>query len=501
MSIRLRLTLWYSILLAFTLIILGAAVYQFVKYNTYNEVRITINQQYKQTKIVQTTDFLERVDLSVARRPQNDQVYLQVYNYTNGLLKKSQNLIDNDLELPYPDQTADLKNAYVDISVNNLSFLALQSPIRMTEDGPIIGLLQVAAYTGREEKMLEELRTILYFSSAAVFVIAFIIGMFLSRQALKPIENVIRAADQIDSGSNLSIRIPKMGPNDEIGHLTDTLNGMLTRLETTYNELDDAYKAQRRFVSDASHELRTPLTTIRGNIDLLEKMWMKEMAAPDGEGSGNGVLLDPQRVEISRDAMRDISEESKRMSRLVADMLSLARADAGYAMEKTPVELLPLIEEVVRRAHHLPRTADWIVGDLSALKGAVVQGNADYLRQLLFIFIENAFKYTPSGYVELRGIRSDTQIGLVITDTGIGMDREEVPHIFERFYRADVSRGKTSGTGLGLSIAKWIIDEHEGSVEVKTREGEGTSFIVWLHVSFPGSGEWSIIEGSGLDNG
>src|SRR4051794_34992261 len=115
MSIRLRLTLWYSILLAFTLIILGAAVYQFVKYNTYNEVKNTINRQAGQIKIVQTTDFLERSDLAIARRPQNDQIYLQLYNYKNATLKQSDNLRENDLSLPYPEQTDNLNSGYVDM--------------------------------------------------------------------------------------------------------------------------------------------------------------------------------------------------------------------------------------------------------------------------------------------------------------------------------------------------------------------------------------------------
>ncbi len=125
-----------------------------------------------------------------------------------------------------------------------------------------------------------------------------------------------------------------------------------------------------------------------------------------------------------------------------------------------------------------------------------VHGNADYLRQLLFIFIENAFKYTPEGYVEIKSMLDGKQAGISVRDTGIGMNSDEIPHIFERFYRADLSRGKTAGTGLGLSIAKWIIDEHNGSIEVKTREGDGTTFIIWLPVTFPGSPDSGIMEPS-----
>jgi signal transduction histidine kinase len=275
---------------------------------------------------------------------------------------------------------------------------------------------------------------------------------------------------------------------------------MLARIQGAYTELEQAYAAQRRFVSDASHELRTPLTTIRGNVDLLDKMWRKQAAeAAKAEGTGEAGKVgkagwqqieeprsdEPQTLDVSLEAMKDIAEEAERMSRMVNDLLSLARADAGVQIVEESVELAPLVEEVVRRAQFLPKKAEWRTGDLTALNGVQLFGSKDYLQQMLFIFIENAFKYTPSGFVELSAVRADDQIGLRIEDTGIGMDKDEIPRIFDRFYRADESRGKTAGTGLGLSIAKWIIDEHGGSVEVKTRIGEGTVFIVWLPIPFP----------------
>ena len=357
----------------------------------------------------------------------------------------------------------------------------------------MVGLLQVGAIPYNEEKFLNGVRTTLIFSSLIVVFIAFTVGLFIARQALRPIERVIRATEQIENGSDLSVRIPALGPNDEIGKLVSTLNVMLARLEMAYNELDEAYKAQRRFVSDASHELRTPLTTIRGNIELLERMWTKMKETNRDANTGDWLPLDSDRYELTKEAMSDISAEAIRMSTLVNDLLALARADAGYTMEKTPLDLLPLTEEVVRRAQLLPRTAEWKVGDLSALDGVRVDANHNYLQQLLFIFIENAFKYTPEGSIELSAIRKDQQIGFVVQDTGIGMNPEEIPHIFDRFYRADESRGVTVGTGLGLSIAKWIIDEHQGSVEVTTREGDGTKFTIWLPISFSDTSHSSII--------
>ncbi|MBM7565344.1 sensor histidine kinase [Paenibacillus sacheonensis] len=496
MSIRLRLTLWYSALLTVTLCIFSLSIYLFVNYNSYRDVKTEIQDQLRQMRIVSSLNYFNGLNLDFDNQFESN-VYIQVKNYTNGDVAKSDNLKRANKQFAVPDPNQNIKEGYVTLKLDQYEFLAYQQPLRLKQNNQIVGLLQIAVFTSPIDNYMKNLRTILIFASFGVIVIAFTIGLFLARKSLRPIENVIRAAKSIQNESDLSMRIPIAGPNDEIGRLTDTLNGMLGRIETTYNELDDAYKAQRRFVSDASHELRTPLTTIRGNIELLERMWppMLEAGAAGASGLDDSGLSrdgytsqsDQNRMTMTREAMHDIAGEAKRMSNLVNDLLALARADAGYEMEKTTQPLLPLVEDVARRAQLLPRNADWKIGNLSAIENVQVNAHADFLRQLLFIFVENAFKYTPSGYVEMRAARSQDQAGIIIKDTGIGMNNKEVPHIFERFYRADESRGETSGTGLGLSIAKWIIDEHGGSVEVSTREGEGTTFTVWLPIAFLGS--------------
>ncbi|NBD26143.1 sensor histidine kinase [Paenibacillus glycinis] len=481
MSIRLRLTFWYSALLAVTLFIFSVSIYLFVNYNSYRDAKREIQDQLQNLKITGSLDYFNRLNLDVDS-PFANNIYIQVYNFTNGNVGRSENLLRANKQFTVPDPKKPIQEGYVTLKVDQYKFLTYQYPLHLKQNNQLVALLQIGVYTGPIDNYMRNLRTILIFASFVVIAIAFTIGLFLARQALRPIENVIRATRSIENESDLSMRIPRIGPNDELGRLTDTLNGMLGRIETTYNELDEAYKAQRRFVSDASHELRTPLTTIRGNIELLERMWppaLESGIAMDGTNSA-----DDHRMTMTREAMHDIAGEAKRMSNLVNDLLALARADAGYEMEKTVQPLLPLVEDVARRAQLLPRNADWKIGNLSALHNVQVEAHADFLRQLLFIFVENAFKYTPSGYVEMRAVRSQDQAGIIIKDTGIGMNHEEVPHIFERFYRADESRGETSGTGLGLSIAKWIIDEHGGSVEVSTREGEGTTFTVWLPIAF-----------------
>lgn len=479
MSIRLRLTAWYTGILFVTLLIFSSAVYGFVHLYTYEELKQRIVQEVN--KIGVTSDAVSLLpDRSSTINMEAADLYVQLYTFYNGAVWRSGNMEFSGLRFENPTVERALnttKNEFKRFTVKGNSFLLFEAPVFEERTGKLYGWLQVGANTRTIEQTLDRLQSILIMGSAATLVIASTLGLFLARKSMKPIGKVTEAAEQIQKGTDLSVRIEYDGPEDEIGQLIGTFNGMLERTESFYKELEDAYAAQRRFVSDASHELRTPLTTIRGNVDLLQKMWT---VAP-----GERADMDEEMIkQISVEAVGDISDEAKRMSRLVNDMLSLARADTGQTFELDPVPLQPLVEEVARRAHFLEKTAEWHVGELSVLNGVYVEGNKDYLQQMLFIFIENAFKYTPEGEVSLDVVLYKGQVGLRISDTGIGMDKDEVPFIFERFYRADQSRGITSGTGLGLSIAKWIIDEHKGSVEVVTRRGEGSTFIVWLPVVF-----------------
>ncbi|GKU80274.1 cell wall metabolism sensor histidine kinase WalK [Paenibacillus sp. L3-i20] len=502
MSIRLRLTLWYSGLLAVTLLVFGIIVYSFINWTMYDDLREQVKRQSDNLGI-NAQYYFNTLNLDIDQRIEDKDIYIQLVNYREGDIRQSSNLKKQDIVIPFPKASTNPQDDFVQIPLSigksKYSMVTYQRPL--TIENELVGLLQVGAIAYTEEKFLGGLRTTLIFSSLVVVLIAFTVGLVIARQALRPIGRVIRATQQIEKGSDLSVRIPLEGPKDEIGLLVNTLNSMLSRLEKAYNELDEAYMAQRRFVSDASHELRTPLTTIRGNIDLLEKMWSRAEPSNLPSGGTEGLILNADHWNLSNEAMSDISAEAKRMSSLVGDLLSLARADAGHTMEKQRLDLYSLTEEVVRRAQLLPRTAEWREGDLTMLEGFHVNGSHNYLQQLLFIFIENAFKYTPSGYVELSSIRNDDHIGWIIKDTGIGMDPKEIPHIFDRFYRADESRGVTVGTGLGLSIAKWILDEHNGSVEVVTRVNEGSIFTIWLPIDFSESGDSSIMKETDLVEG
>ncbi|MBY0013025.1 sensor histidine kinase [Paenibacillus typhae] len=478
MSIKLRLTAWYSGILAVMLLALSAAIYGFVYFNTYGDLKERLMRQAQQVGLKTDFDYTDGTLKQVLGGPAGQSLFAQLYIYDLDKLIPSQNMSEINLQFKVPAKAdAAKQQGFSQANYGGNPFLIYQQAFDVgTSNGNYPAVLQVAVYTGEQLSLLNRLKNILLVGSFATLIAAFTFGLFLARKSMSPIGMVIEAANGIQTGNDLSSRIEYNGPPDEIGRLIETVNSMLGRMEGFYRELEDSYATQRRFVSDASHELRTPLTTIRGNIDLLQKVWEMD---PDQSRMSEAEIR-----QLSIESVKDIADESKRMSRLVGDMLSLARADTGRTFDKEPVALEPLMTEVARRASFLPRQSEWSIGDLSQMNGKYIVGNKDYLQQMLFIFIDNAFKYTPSGEVTMDAVFYQNQVGIRIKDIGIGMDKDQVPHIFDRFYRADESRGMTEGIGLGLSIAKWIIDEHGGSVEVVTRQGEGTTFIIWLPLLF-----------------
>jgi len=229
------------------------------------------------------------------------------------------------------------------------------------------------------------------------------------------------------------------------------------------DRLQRLFQGQQRFITDISHELRTPLAAIRGNLEVLQR----------------GAQADPA---LLQESLQDIEREVARLSRMVADLLALARADAGVHLERRPVELGPLLLEVYREARHLARGAEVRLGGEDEVQ---VEGDPDRLKQLLLNLVDNALKYTPpGGTVTLSLYREGSWVCLCVADTGPGIAAGDLPHLFERFYRGK-GAGRRSGMGLGLSIARWIAQEHGGQITVESREGQGSTFTLWLPLSGP----------------
>ncbi len=320
------------------------------------------------------------------------------------------------------------------------------------------GFVVAGQPTSIQSENLKGLRGFFIVSSIPTLLAAFLAGWLITGRALRPLKTVIETADSIARTRDFKRRLPAAKRRDEIGLLSERFNGMLDQVEAANQQLMVALEAQRRFVADASHELRTPLTTVRGNADLLVQ--------------GPAVTED-----VRAAAARDIASESERMSRLVQHLLTLAQADAGQHLELAPVSVRPLIDSVCRQAQAMHQDRQFHnVG----LTDATIEGDADAIVQLLWILVDNAVKFTkPGGYVELGLRQLDAKALITVADDGTGIPADDLERIFERFYQADPAR-TNKGAGLGLSIARWIVEEHHGTISVRNNTGPGCTFTVSL---------------------
>jgi heavy metal sensor kinase len=322
-------------------------------------------------------------------------------------------------------------------------------------NGPA-GYLVVGKSLAGIESELSGLRLFLAAGAILSLIAAAAASWLVAGRALRPLDAMASTAEDIGRTQDLSRRLPENAPDDEVGRLQKSFNQMLRQLEDAYHRLQSALVAQRRFVADASHELRTPLTTIRGNVGLLLKR--DDIAADD-------------RVA----ALNDIAGESERMSRMVQDLLTLARADAGYHLDKTLVDLLPIVQEVSRQAQILQPSRRIELFDGVP---APMHANSDAIKQLLWILVDNAFKHTgDGGRIELRLENGNQAVRLAVADDGPGIPGEDLERIFERFYQSDAARSG-EGTGLGLAIARWIAQEHGGRVFASNNPRGGAAFTV-----------------------
>ena len=276
-----------------------------------------------------------------------------------------------------------------------------------------------------------------------------LIGAYISRRVLRPVEQIRMAAERI-TGEDLSRRIDEDGPNDEMMELTVTFNSMIDRLE-------GSFQRQNQFVSDASHELRTPIAVIQGYANLINR-WGKS---------------DP---DILQESIDSILTETEHMSELIKRLLLLAKSDQNkITVQKEKICLNESVQEIMKELSLLHANQEVV---LKEQERVYIWANSEYMKQLLWIHVENALKYgDENGRITISVWADDAFAYISVQDTGQGISKEDLPHIFDRFYRADKSRNKEiSGTGLGLSIAHWIVESHEGDVFVESVQGEGTIF-------------------------
>ncbi|MEX0787191.1 MAG: ATP-binding protein [Anaerolineales bacterium] len=448
MSLRARLTVGYSAVLGVVLLLFGSAVYLLLASSLTRQVDETLQRTSADILRFSRRD-VRGIVLPPLELTAN--VFVEVWDSQGVLAVKSPNLPDlND-----PFDAAALANgerALTEGIVEGVHLRILTVPI-VIEGGEIAGHLQLATSLEVVDAAEELLLAMLGAGGVGALLLAAAIGWGTAWAALRPLESVTRSASTISRTDDLARRIPRSGPpGDEVGRLVDAFNQTLQRLE-------DLFETQRRFLADVSHELRTPLTAIRANVDLLRRLG-----------------------GVDAEALDSVAGEVDRMTRLVRDLLLLAQAESGHLpLGREPVELDTLLLEVYQQAKVLAQ--ERVEVRLGGEDRVTVPGDRDRLKQVLLNLVANALDHTPEAgtvTLSLAGVGEFARI--TVSDTGPGIPREELPRIFERFYRIDQSRKRKAGggAGLGLSIAYWIVRNHQGRIEVASEAGRGATFSVWL---------------------
>ncbi|HMJ57893.1 MAG TPA: ATP-binding protein [Gemmatimonadales bacterium] len=326
----------------------------------------------------------------------------------------------------------------------------------LTGAGPQFGAVLAGASTqGAELGLQQLLSTLVVMIVIGVFPAVFV-GRWIAQRALEPVDQIITEVREITDGRSLHRRLAVPMVRDELGRLAETLNQMMTRLERSFAAL-------RRFTADASHELKTPLTVVRAGVE-------RAITRPDV----------PQETLA---ALEETLQEVNRMTELLDSLLTLARADEGRAeLHREPVDLRAIVAEAGETGDLLADHAGVAIEIRTPPQPLVLAVDRSRVRQLLLNLIENAVKYTPrGGNVSVQLGASDGEVRLTVADSGIGIAPGDLPHVFDRFWRADSARTRTGerpGAGLGLAISKWIVEAHGGAIEVQSRPGRGTTFTV-----------------------
>jgi heavy metal sensor kinase len=458
LPIRVRLTLWYCAMFTAAAAMLSLSSYWMLRRclvaTQYHELQERAEDvQLLLTQLGDHTDpkFLQQKFAEIYQ-VKDDGKYLQVIDQDGHWIYRSKRMIEESLQ---PLSPAELPSAgtVVEFLQGTRYVRTLAYPIHANGHAYSV---QTGLALNKSMVLLSLFREQLLLLTPAVLILAAIGGHFMSRKALAPVAAIATEARRIND-KNLEIRLPVAKTRDEISHLSETLNQMLARVEVGVRSIRD-------FTANAAHELRTPLALIRTEVE---------------------VALSVRRpAEAYREACEQVQLETVRMTSLIDNLLMLARVDAQTeTVRLRPIEANELVRRVGEKWKHAMQLAflDFSV-DPSGEK-VLIAGDADSLRRLLTILLDNAVRYTPpGGAVALQVTKTDDHVIFTVRDTGVGIAPEHQPRIFDRFYRVDRSHGNSSGgSGLGLALARWIAERHDTAIVVESAVGNGSSF----HFSLP----------------
>ncbi len=467
MSLRLRLALWSGGLIGLAMLLVGLLAYAVHGRNLYADVDLTLR-----TAAEHAAEEYARDPASGRITAASPDIAVRAYGPAGEVVVSSPNAASAPTtdpgrglssSEPLFDPIVALAPPFTPVDAGPGTFGLAKGPdgtrwrlYLLPIDGSGVSYFLAGVPLDRIDAFIRSFRWLVGILAAAGAVVTIVASWLVADRSLRPVGALTKTAAAIAHSRRLSQRVPTGIPRDELGRLAATFNEMLASLE-------HAYLAQQRFVADASHELRAPLTAIQANLELLKRR--------------------PNMSEAEREeAVEEAGREAQRLTRLVADLLALARADAGVPLRRQTVELDRVLLDALAEARHLARGHKI---EVEGLDPTSIQGDPDRLKQLLLVLLDNALKYTPSGgLVALTLRRSGATAEIVVRDSGVGIAADELPHVFDRFYRADPARARDpGGTGLGLPIARWIAEQHRGDVTLASEPGRGTTATVQLPIA------------------
>jgi len=451
--IRVRLTLWYVLLLAIVLVVFSSVLYLSLKRGLVHEVDDSLGKIAAQ---LATNLEMEDSHPSFQNSDEAGNLLdrLAAQGYVMRLTDHNGKIIQETGKHPEVFESKECpQKGFETVRAADEKWRIYTLEKTMPGEKAKI-FLQLGESLNRVESTLSKLLVLELILIPLVLTMASLGGMFLAGKALNPIKKITMLADSTEA-VDLSRRLDLNLPNDELGILAKTFNGMLERLE-------DAFNSQRQFVSEAAHELRTPLTIMKGTTD---------------------VALGRDRTSAEyRETLEEVKSEIDYLATMVEDLLALSQADSDSAViDFQLLDLSELLNKSVERIIPLAKEKKMII-DFSSKGTSRIRGDADKLNRLFTNILDNAIKYSPrSGRVIVRIVGNDTGVVATIEDNGPGIPSDELPNIFKRFHRGEEARKvNPSGAGLGLSIALWVARAHGGDIHVESSPGKGTTFSVIL---------------------
>lgn len=480
-SLRLKLTLWYVLILGILLISFSSFLYFTLSRSLYRDVDQKLRSLAELIASEPASPLFkfgfgnidQTLEASLNLKPIGK--FIQVLDESGRIGRKSENL--KSIQLPISlyalrNASKGLVTYETNHSFGNAPLRIITYPVKQQDQ--VTKIIQVASSLEDVEDALKTLLILLLITVPSVLVIASLGGQFLANKALKPVDRITQTARMITS-QNLNQRIQTLKVKDEISRLIDTFNEMISRLDRSFSQI-------KQFTTDASHELKTPLTILKGEVE---------------------VALRKKRLPHEyEEILKSNLEEINRMSKIVEDLLLLSKADIGeIRLKKEDIPFVRFLSELIEQMKILaqPKKIQIELSNHQSKDQEEIHifGDPLRMRELFINLIENGIKYTEEGgrilitLTKEQDGRSGSAVGsdkrmegfakIVVADTGIGIAKENQEKIFNRFFRVDKARSREQGgSGLGLSICKWIVEAHQGEITVESEPGKGSSFIVRL---------------------